>query len=335
MNQATMEKRSRQEEVLIEQQERDTDAEVAVFELIERKKSGFVLEGTENLPEDQRDELDAPGFRQILARSAYRVKRKGQQHGRGQKVTGFDRVPIRYRSDSTSIDPAEQDEQGSLENNENDRIVFKKARLIVVNEGPGEGMLKFCRKDSRNETNPDGFPNVPKIYREIFPEKENDLGNVEEFAIAAAISFIEGLIIDRTPGKFQYEENRLSALSQFFRVVAETSGGKIKGLIAVAKIDPVTFLREAKEFEEMAMTDIAHAIHLGIIRFEETRVILVSKGIPIHTFSNKLKEEDKYRSLAAFFHSPQGLNKYTEFTIELKNAKNRNIDSGAQGNQNL
>lgn len=315
------------EEIALIEQGEENNAEVAVFELIDRQGSGFIRIGTEKMPEP--DEIDVAGYRQILAKSAFR-QGKGKKDPKTNLKTGpYDRIAIRYRADSDSIMPAEQDEANSAESYENDRIVFKNGRIVVINEGLTKGLFAFLRHDSRNVTNPKRIPGVKGVYREIFPERENENDLSDIFTENAAVSYVESLITDKTPGKFQYDENRLIALCQYWGVVADSNGSRLKSLVALAKHKPAEFLQKSQAFEEQTMTEIAHAVKLGVIKFEANRVTMGDKVL--FSFSDKLTEKQKYNALSGFFQTHDGDGKYREFAIELSAAKKRLDDADGAG----
>lgn len=294
------------------------NAEVAVYELIDRLGSGFIREGTERMPEP--DEIDVAGTRTILSSSAYR-KNTGTQ-----KKPNWKRVPIRYRASSESVDPEEQDKLGHEANPANDKIVFKNGRLVVVKEGLSIGKFEFLRKDSRNETNPDRIPTVPVIYREIFPEKENENSNEDDFALANAISYLQEFITDKSEKKgISYDNYRLGALARLHNIVADSPGGMMKGLLANAKLNPLEFLNKSKEFEIATATEILHGLKLNVLSFENSRVINVPRKSVLLSFETGLQEDQRIKRLAGFFMSEKGAAAYQMFKVDLNDAKEKNV----------
>lgn len=291
--------------------------DVGIFVLVNQQPSGFVRKGTENT--ETPIELSNPGEKAILTKSAY-----AKPISKGGKKT-FERVKIRYLDSSNEILVKLQEEQEAIANPVLDRIQFKNGQIVVAGEGAGIGKLAFMRADSRNETAPHRIPGVEAVYREIFPEQEKVVDNDDIFAEADAVTYVRNLIKSKTEKGVVYDEERLNALSRLFNVVADSPAGKISSLIANAKAKPADFLKRAKEYEQTKIIEISHAISLGLISIDGTNVNYVGKNEIIHTFSDKLTNDQKMQSLSNFFSSPAGEHHYKKFMLELQTVKENNI----------
>lgn len=299
--------RSKQDELV--RNAKKNKEEVGIFELLDTQPSGFIKEGTEKLPEPV--ELAHPAYRKILTNSAY-------YDGKGVRQV------IRHVANAKSILVSEQNKEGVAPNPKLDQIIFKNGRLIVSSVGKTGVLLKYLRASSMNIGAEGRIEDATPVYKEIFPEKETEGFNVKEFDIAKAVGIVQQLV---TVGKdgYEYDEVRLNAYAKLFNVIASSPSSQIASLIATAKAFPVEFVQKIQHFEGNMMIDLAHAETLGLISFGDTQVTYVGENKVLTSYSNKLDKEQKVRTLATLFQSPEGAEELRIFQTKLAVLKENKI----------
>jgi hypothetical protein len=290
-------------------------APVAIFELVDQAESGFIKIGTEKLTEPV--QLTYPAYRVLLTESSYKVDlREG----------GYSVERIRHILGCNEIHANKQEEKGFAPNPLADQIRFKDGRLIVAREGKNIGTYDYLKKSSMNESSPDRLPDAPAIYREIFPEVEEQKVHNSEFDFADAVTYIkQAFILKQGADGTAYDEHKVEAFANLFNVVAETIPGKINGLVATAKLNPVVFLQKARSFEQGTLLELEHAERLQVIKVDQTNTHYLNKDKVICSYSDKLSKEQKLKHVAAYFMSFEGAGDYKEFLVELNHAKENNL----------
>lgn len=292
-----------------------TEIETVIFERIDQRDSGFIQEGTERLPEPI--QLRSPKFLSSIRSSHYLSKPEGKDKQRSA-------VYIRYINgvDVVEVDIQRQKGLESRVNPKRDLIIFKDGQLVVANEGRLIGLVNYMRKSSFCGTNPDRDPTVEVLWVEVFPEKTKSDVNEKAFLEGDAVAMIRKLV-ERDGDGYTYDEDKLSAYCDLMGATAESPAGKVNLLIALAKKDPANFIEKVKIFEQQYMSEIALAVELGVIQFDDTAVSYVKDGKLITTYNSKLNKGQRYEKLAGFFQTFEGDGAYKIFKVELDQAKER------------
>ncbi len=289
-------------EMEVPSKEKKQEVEVAIFELAEQNSSGFIQEGTENLPEPI--EIKGPKWRKVLNKSHFR--------------DGVKNVDIRYINgvDEILVDEQNKFNYTAKANPRRDMIIFKDCNITVAREGKLIGMVDFLRTSSFCGTNPKRDKSVPILWNEIFPEKTKTDVNEKAFAESDAIALVRSLVKKGADG-YEYEEEKIIAYCNLLGATADSPAGRVNTLISKAKQDPVLFLEKIRSFDQTFITEIMMAEEFGVIAFEPTSVGYVAKEKLIITYSSKLNKDKKVQLLAAHFQSFEGQEAYREFTVEL------------------
>jgi len=285
---------------------KEAKPETVIFKLVDQSKSGFIREGTENLPEP--DELVVSRFRKIVSHSYYMENNRI--------------VPIRYIRGCDEIHVSEQERLGVKPNPQADAIIIRNGVLAAENSGFNIGLIKYLRNSTFCGTNPKRDTNTPVIWVEVFPEKNKEQNVDEAFEMQEAIALIKRYV-RKTKDGYEYNEPQLSALCNLFGTYADTPAGMAETLVGLAKMNPKDFISKVHQFDNESVAEIAIAVDLGVLKFTNTTCEYVNKNKIIKTFSPKLTLEQKFSDVAAYFSSLEGQGEYKIFKAEVASAKEK------------
>lgn len=296
---------------VIDQPKKNTvKIETAIFQLVDTGSSGFIQEGTEMLAEPV--EKKYPTHRNVLRMSHYRDPKNPDTN-----------IKIRYVNGIDEINLDKQIAAGVVTNQRRDMITFKDGYIFVAREGKLKGLVDYLRKSSFCETNPNRDITENIIWREIFPEETQMNVNKKSIVRAKAVALISSLIHENGEDSFEYDMDRIDALCSLLGTTAETPATKVNVLIAKAEHDPEGFMRKVELFDKESLSEIAHAIELGVISVEDTSVSYVEGNKVLITYPSRLSKEQIYQRLAGYFQSYEGANDYREFKVHLNHAKEK------------
>lgn len=290
------------------------------IELKDKRPSGFILDGT--LGTKHEVELDSPVAR-FIPNFGYRRKWV-EETVNGKKVKTPINEAIRWIKNETEISVEKQKSAGIVPHrvSKEDKIIIEKGNFSIAREGAYIGLYDYLTQVFYNGTNPERSLGADAIYNVIELGKEEEETNEMDFMIADAINFVRKLVSKIGDKKYKYDEEKINALCEIFLVYAETMPGKVEALMQHAKYDPKTFLDKATKLIQTKVTEVSHALQLGVIVFKDNTVMYANKDKVIATLGTaKISHDSKINKLADLFGTPDFKATYEEFQMELEVAK--------------
>lgn len=264
---------------------------IAIFELVDRQKSGFILEGTERSANPIH--LDGPSWQFIVPTSRIELP-NGEYRA------------IRYIKGAKTIFVDEQKEKGIEPNAKRDRILFPGTQLTVVRKGDDIGLYDYltqCEFCEQAESKPNGS-NQNVRFREIRPVEiaKKDVSNLK-FELQSQKILSE--IYAEKDGGFEYDVNRLHMIATILGVDKSQSNDEIMQDVALyAKTAPEHFCSTIANKQVEVAAEIKDAIALNVLAIEGNKAILLSTKAVIYTFKKKNVEE-QHEELARQFLYPE------------------------------
>jgi hypothetical protein len=294
------------------------EVEVMFIELVDRKNSGFIQDGTENTTNPI--VLNSPSQKYI----ANQGWRKATKVLDGKTVSYNER--IRYIRNEKEISVERQKllgiEPSSLP--KEDKIVIAGGEAVIARVRGNEGLFDFLKDVFYNESNPDRSPKATAVYRVIEKDKEAEEEMEDDIALADCLTYLNKLSQKVGDKSYRYNEEKIDGLCQLFTVFADTSATKLRSLIAFAKTTPYKFMQAVEKWEQVTQTEITHALQLNVVKFEGNVFQYAGKDKIIKSLgSEKMKQDEKISRAADWFKTPDGNEAYTEFRAELEAAKDK------------
>lgn len=298
-------------------------APILYIELCDRRKSGFILDGTHGTPHEV--ELDSPTAR-FIPNTGFRLA-KGKNPETQEDE--FYNEEIRYIKNQREISVARQKQMGieprraSLE----DKIILEKGNMSVAREGSYISLYDFLSQVFYSEQAKGRPENLQPIYRIVEIDEEADEINEYDTLVADAIQFVKQFYQKVGKNDYKYNEDKIDSLCQLFAVFAETYSQKVTALNGIAKMNPKDFLEKAVRFEQTTITEISHGLQLDVIRINKGTAEYVGKEKIIKILGEKLKREKQIEQLSDWFRTSEGNEAYTEFRAELEAAKEKSLQN--------
>lgn len=289
---------------------------VKYYEIVDRKDSGFIMDGTGGTPYQQ--QLTAPSIQWISEKAMTAVHKDGTKHY----------VPIRYINRCDTIDPIEQEKRGFVPNRFEDKIPIENGFFSVEREGATIGLYDFLEAAFWNQDNPDRPDNVQARYREIRLDKKAVALLDEDEILTQAKSLIYELRLNTGNAKtpYKYNVDRIDAICRLVNVWDETPERKLILLLQKATQFPKEFLDTVVKAEQTVITEVSHALELNVINFD-INVAQESEGSKIiYTVDGeKLSQEQKIEKLAAWLSTEAGNAALTKMRAQLEIAKEKSL----------
>jgi hypothetical protein len=288
---------------------------VKYYELVDKKNSGFIMNGTEGTPYQQ--ELMGPSIQWISSTGrTCEIDEKGIKHY----------IDIRYISGCDSIYPEKQKERGFSPNRFEDKIPFENNFTTVVREGNGIAQYDYLEKAFWNQDNPDRPATATPRYREVKLDKKAEvLLDEDEMQTHAKMLIYE---LRQTTGDkkvpFKYNTDRINSICRLVNVWDETPERQLMLLLSKAMQNPKEFLEVVTRSEQTLITEVSHAIELKVIRFDGNTVQSVDENkIYVSLGNEKIKEKDKIEKFASWLATYEGTNSLTELRAKVELAKEK------------
>ena len=235
---------------------------VMFIELVDRKGSGFIQDGTENTKNPI--ELNSPSQKYI----ANQGWRKATKVVDGKSVSYNER--IRYIRNEREISVEKQKlfgiEPSALP--KEDKIVITGGEAVIARVRGNEGLFDFFKDSFYNESNPDRSPKATAVYRVVEKDKEAEEDIEDDIALADALNYLNALSQKVGEKSYRYNEEKIDGLCQLFTVFADTPATKLRSLIVFAKTTPLKFMQAVTKWEQITQTEITHALQLNVIKFD-------------------------------------------------------------------
>lgn len=308
--------------------------EVMVLEITDKRKSGWVLDGSaENgmpqyldSPSDYSPKTTSVRRVPLLATQDY-LDKNPDAKARGVKVgdnIGYKLEKIRFIYGCDTIVVSEQDALGIKPNPAVDKneLAFKNGAKYVVRTGNMISLFDYLRNYEGNEQNPVPIPGAQIRFREIRAKQVavKDISNFD--AETDARNYLRALAIKKGD-KVEYKEREVDFLCSLFNLnFMETIEEKFQALINIAVVDPVRFNTSVADVKSGMIASVNQGVKLGVIQLDATKAMLANTDKVLTVFQSE-KEEEQVEELSIFFLSEEGDMLYKQFAIELRAAKER------------
>lgn len=292
-------------------------AEVLYLEIVDRKNSGFIMEGTEGTLYQQ--ELNAPTVQWIPA--------SGKACKRDEKNIRHD-IEVRFISGCDSILPLEQEARGFRPNRFEDKIPFENGFATAVREGAGIGLYDYLKNAYWFKDNPDRPSTATPLYRELKLDKKavELLDDDQLMTEAKGRVYSLRLNTGNKIAPYKYDHNKIDAMCRLLEVWDETPERKLVLLLQRATGNPKSFLEIVEKAEQTIITEVTHALQLDVIKIKDNTVLDGQSGNIIRSFGDeKLKQEQKIEKLADWFATAEGNPILTDMRIKLEIAKEQSL----------
>lgn len=286
-------------------------SKIYTFVLVDTKDSGFIKDGTENTPQEERLK-SGNGF--IKTES---VMLTGT--GKNQK-----RVPIRFIHGCPTI-VVEEQEKGNYKPNpgfDKSKLWFTAGILETDGVGINKSLLEYLRNYHGNidvKVRPDGAMN---IFKELKVAETAEEALDREDALTRA----KNLLLDlrqKRGNESVYNEAEINALAGLFHLpYMDSPAEKLDALISKANENPEAFINSIANKKQSLFAQVNHARDLGVIVFTGKAVSLAQNN-KIITELKSTKLEDQNDELASFFLSEDGKIPYEQFMIEYRAERER------------
>lgn len=289
------------------------------YEVVEKKNSGFVMDGTKGTVYQQ--ELTAPAVRWIPT--------KGKMAVEGDKKGTKVYKEIQYLSGANTIDIEEQKRLGLVSRPFEDKIPMENGFMTVVRDGNTIALYDYLEKSFYNEDNPDRPTSATAIYREVKLDKKAESILDEDVLLTQAKSLVYELRLStgNSTTPYKYNQDRINAMCTLLNVWDESPERQLILLLNKATQDPRNFLEVVVKAEKTVITEVAHALELNIVQFDKNVAFFVTpdgnKVIYEVDADPKAKIDFKMELLGAFLSTEEGNGALTELRTKLEIAKDK------------
>lgn len=295
---------------------------VIFLELVEKRSSGFVKQGTEGTM--FHEELNCPNISWIPNRGMAAEKVIETVAGKEVETTVYKEV--RWIKNCNTIDLTEQEKRNIKPNYFEDKIPFEKGFATVVRDGGTISLYDYLLTAFYNKSNPDRPSTAEGIYKVVQLDKQAEQINEADVEMADAIKLVDSLRT-KTGSKdtpYKYNEERISAMCAVCQVHAETPAQQLYALMSLAKARPRWFLDLVVKFEQTVLTEVSHALELKVIQFDGNTAMYSEGNKVIRNFgAGNFKHEKKIELLADYLKTQEGNPDLTELRAKTDLAKEK------------
>jgi hypothetical protein len=291
-------------------------APVMYLELLEKRNSGFVKNGTDGTA--FHEELNCPNIRWIPTSGFKAVTEKHDD----RDVIAF--KEIRWVKNCSTIDKDEQEKRNIKPNRMEDKIPFEKGFATVVREGSTISLYDYLKdvfysKDSENRPE-----TADAIYRVMQLDKQAEEIDESDIEMADAIKLVASLrtTISSKEKTYKYNEERLNSICELCAVYADSPATKFHALMSLAKGRSKWFLDLVVKFEQTILTEVTHAVELEVIRFDGNTAVYKDEDKIIKNLGmGNLSRDSKIEKLSDFLKTKEGNPHLTELRAKIEVAK--------------
>lgn len=289
--------------------------EVLVIDLVDRRPSNYVLEGSEI--GGQPKQLDCPADKNIKPTSVVRVP--------NLKGGGYTLRKTRYIQGCDTIFVDEQEARRVTPNPAIDRadLVIKNGSKIIVRTGGAISLFDYFKNYEGNESNPNRPEGATIIYREINAavDAEASISGFDDDVEARM--YLRDLKDKDDKGKVTYKEKEINFLIGLFGMPhMESMAEKFEALIGIATSNPRVFLDSIANAKAAMTSEVNQGKAMGVVTFDASKAMLTSASKVLFTFKTT-KYEDQINELVTFFLTTAGDQAYKQFSLDLRHAKER------------
>lgn len=288
--------------------------ETIFLELVEKRNSGFVKQGTEGTP--FHEELNCPNIRWI-PNSGFRAVEEEQN---GKQVTVY--KEIRWIKNCNTIEKDEQERRGIKSQPFEDKIPFEKGFATVVRNGSTISLFDYLKDVFYNENSKNRPETADAIYRVMEIDKKAEEIDESDIEMADAIKLVASLRTQtsKQDKTYKYNEERLNSICELCAVYADSTATKFHALMSLAKARSKWFLDLVVRFEQTILTEVTHAVELEIIRFDGNTVLDGDKVLK-NLGTGNLSRDTKIERFSDFLKTNEGNPILTELRVKIEVAK--------------
>lgn len=297
---------------------------ILFIELVDQGNSGFIQDDTFNTPTP--NQLRAPGVRFIPNEGFRRGVKTDMVNGKEREV--FFNERIRYIKNEVIISLAEQKRLGIEPSPlaREDKIAIEKGYATIAREGASIGLYDYIFEAYYNDSNPFRSEKATPLYRVVKMDQKAEQFNEDVLIAADAVKYV-GSLYNKTPKGYIYNENKIDAVCELLSIVAHTYATRIQALMSLAKQNPEWFLNKVIKLEQTTVTEVAHALELNIIRFNNNTAEYTGKDKVLKNLgAGKLSHDQKISKLADFLRTAEGHEAYMELKAEIEAAINNSLN---------
>lgn len=298
-------------------------SKVVMLELVDKRGSGFFLEGTQDTAYAQ--ELNAPLAAWIPASGYRAVFEKDERTGEDVMVY----EEIRYIENQQEIRKAVQDKMNIKANGKRDKIMFHKGFITIADEGNMRGLYEYLTTVFYNQDAPFRSDNADARYRVVDMSKNAEVLLEDDEMLERAIKITNSLKT-KTGDKsnpWVYNEEKVEVLADLFQIVADNTASKVYALSKMAKTTPAYFVEKAETFVQKSINEVSEAMQYGVIFWDKNAAIIRETNSLITDFgTGKMKESDKINRLSEYLKMPEAESKIQEIRILVDAAKQKSLD---------
>jgi hypothetical protein len=260
------------------------EPDVLVAEVIDRRPTGFTLEGTgeKGIPAVV---MDTSYARKLKRESAVLVLMPDPNDLKGPKIWQIRR--IRYIKGCPTIWMDEQEAKKIVPRNPaQDAIWLEKGVLSALREGADSALYQYVMLYEGNKDFPETdklrrMPNAIDLYSLIDTEATAEDQMTDFDVQLEALNFLSKLRIKKSETEYLYKEDALEFLAALFQLPSYPSGYKAEAFVALtdfAKREPQKFLAEISSQKSAVETDVAKGLHYKVIEIDDARAFFIEGG---------------------------------------------------------
>lgn len=255
----------------------------------------------------------------IIPNTGFRKKETTDSKGKKTWIN----EPIRYIKDCPVISVAEQKSHGIEPSPvpSNDAIMIEKGFGVIPREGGTVGLYDYLNEVYYNGSNPDRVERATALYKVLKMDEKNE-EEIEDTMIQAEATKFVGTLYEKKGKLYVYNENLIDGICNLLQVFSDSYSSKIKTLLTVARANPKIFMDKIQRWQQTTLTEVSHALEMGIIEFKENSVPYKTKDKLMCTLGNeKLSRDQKIEKLSDWLRTADGHEAYMELKAELEAAK--------------
>ena len=292
---------------------RKSDTPVKYYEIVDRKSSGFIMDGTKGTPMQQ--EINVPEVVWIPASG-----KMSFENEKGVK----EYKDIRYISGCSILDPVEQKKLGFAPHKMNDKIPVEKGFMTVERSGDTVALYDYLEQVFYNTDSKDRPNTATAIFREVKMDKKAERLLDEDEVQTRAKSMVYELRLSTgsKDNPYKYNTDRIDAMCRMLNVWDESPERQLVLLLNKAMTNPKEFVSIVERTEQTVITEVSHALEMNVIKFNgnvaqytDENEIILSLG------DDKLKPDVKIERLASWLSTEQGNGSLTKLRSKLEAAK--------------
>lgn len=281
---------------------------VLYLEIVDQGESGFILDTTRGTAYEQQRRTSTISWIPTMGTQVYLDNDGIKRNKRVRHISGCE-----------SIDMEEQTKSGFVPNRNADKIPFDMGFATIRREGSTIGTYDYLSAITDFLDNPLRPENLPALYKQIkVDEKAVELLDEDEL-LTAAKSKVYALRSNNGDKDFTYLEDKINSYCKLLNVWDETPQRKLILLLNKAMSRPKEFLDIVVSAENTVITEVTHALQLGVIMFDGNTAQYTKESKVISALGKgNMSSDKKIEALSTFLQTPEGNNALTELRAKVE-----------------